>query len=58
MLQQNRQTINLQGEWRVAIDPQDSGTTEKWFNRRLAASGVWAGHQQFSAYANQQPVPA
>lgn len=39
MLQQNQKTINLQGEWRVAIDPQDSGTTEKWFNRRLAASG-------------------
>lgn len=28
-------TVNLQGEWRVKIDPQDTGTDEKWFETSL-----------------------
>lgn len=50
MLHQNRQIVDLHGEWRVAIDPQDSGINEQWFSRRLTARsmripGTCAEHQ-------------
>lgn len=50
MLQQNRQIVNLQGEWRVAIDPLDCGIDKKWFSHRLTTGsmrlpGTCAEHQ-------------
>ncbi|EHR8838004.1 discoidin domain-containing protein [Escherichia coli] len=40
MLHQNRQIVNLQGKWRVAIDSQDSGINEQWFRHRLAENSI------------------
>lgn len=39
MQQQDSDVINLHGEWRFERDPDDVGTPEEWFNRRLSQSG-------------------
>ncbi|MEG0869048.1 discoidin domain-containing protein [Citrobacter freundii] len=39
MLLHDGRTVNLQGEWRVKIDPQDTGIDEKWFENRVASAG-------------------
>lgn len=39
MSSHHEKIIHLQGDWRVELDPQDAGTDERWFDRRLTHSG-------------------
>ena len=32
------QTLSLKGTWNFALDPEDKGTTEQWFNNKLEDS--------------------
>src|SRR5947209_4717458 len=46
-------TVDLSGEWRFAIDRQDSGLTEKWFDRELADRITLPGILQAQGYGDE-----
>lgn len=49
---QSRQLINLQGSWQFALDKEDKGIKEKWFDQKLADKINLPGVLQSQGYGN------
>jgi len=46
----NQQQIGLSGEWAFALDPNDQGITDQWYNKTLAGKIMLPGSLQEQGY--------